>query len=101
MRLRRISIRPYRATLLQGSTHVGLEEQVDAKHQHKSFHLMALLLERSTLVRLAKCITHTGEGDVLERGQMRPDYRPPTTDYETDSLMARLAEALPTDALPV
>ena len=35
MRLRRISIRRYRATLLQGSTHVGPELQIYANPQHK------------------------------------------------------------------
>ena len=35
MHLRCISIRRYRATLLQGSTHVGPELQIYANPQHK------------------------------------------------------------------
>ena len=34
MRLRRISIRRYRATLLQGSTHVRLAQQIESYPQH-------------------------------------------------------------------
>ena len=42
MHLRCISIRPYRATLLQGSTHVGQVQQIYANPQHKFLSLTAL-----------------------------------------------------------
>ena len=56
MRLRRISIRRYRATLLQGSTHVGPNQQIYANLQHKILNSIALLLQMATLVRLVQQI---------------------------------------------
>ena len=55
MRLRRISIRRYRATLLQGSTHVGPELQIYAKPQHKGLNLIAVFSrDKSKLRQQAK-----------------------------------------------
>ena len=56
MRLWRISIRPYRATLLQGSTRVGLELQISANPQHKRVKLNSIT-QKSRQGKTRKAVT--------------------------------------------